>query len=63
MTPYGVLIEALNGNKTMAEKCIMALLDYALDLEYGNNQEPVIRFLEGVEWDIYSSWDHDGSLM
>lgn len=62
LTPLGVLIKALDGDKTAAEKCLMALLDYGLDLEFGNNQEPVIRLMCG-DWAIIDLWEDDRSLM
>ena len=62
LTPYGVLLHALDGNKELVDKCVAALFDYAIEMEYGNNQEPVIRMI-GFEWSIIDRWDDDGSLM
>jgi len=63
LTPFGVLLIALDGDKDKAEKCLSALMDYALDLDWANNEEPVIRFLNGIDWDILSVHDDDWRMM
>jgi len=64
LTPYGVILTALDGDKELADKCVAALFEYVSDvLEYGNNQEPVIRPLDGCSWAIIDLWDNDWSVM
>ena len=63
LTPFGVLLKSLNGNKPLAEKCVSDLLMYSLDIPCGNNQEIVIRVQDGFAWGTIDLWEDNGSVM
>ena len=63
LTPIGVLAVVL-GDVDVAIACVEALDRYAHGLEYGNNQAPVVIFMEDyVAFGCVDLWEDEGGVM